>query len=37
MGLIPSAAEDGTGGIRNSRKKKMVITDIRMYNEEMNE
>lgn len=37
MGLIPSAAEDGTGGVRNSRKKKMVITDIRMYNEEMNE
>jgi hypothetical protein len=33
MGIIPSPADDGTVVVRNSRKKKMVITDIRFYNE----
>jgi hypothetical protein len=33
MGLIPSAAEDVAVGGRNTRKKKIVITDIRIYNE----
>ena len=33
MGFIPSPADDGTVGVRNTRKKKMVITDIRIYNE----
>jgi hypothetical protein len=33
MGLIPSAAEDVAVGVRNTRKKKIIITDIRIYNE----
>ena len=33
MGLIPSVAEDAAVGCRNSRKKKIVITDIKIYNE----
>jgi hypothetical protein len=33
MGLIPSVAEDVAVSTRNTRKKKFVVTDIRLYNE----
>jgi hypothetical protein len=33
MGLIPSAAEDVAVATRNTRKKKIVITDIKIYHE----
>lgn len=33
MGFIPSPVDDGAVVVRNSRKKKMVITEIKFYNE----
>lgn len=33
MGFIPYPVETGTVGVRNTRKKKLIITDIRIYNE----